>query len=145
MPGGSISDMIDQISKATAADLPLTYYNSYRFPLYSPQLQAAAPQAVQQQTITQPAEATMKTESSMKEWLLAVIQKLVNKGGANKRCGYNGCKVGYKDCLAKKVDMDKNLIKFDHIKWKSVMLDGSELPKGSGYLRPRVKKWHEDQ
>ncbi len=77
MPGGSISDMIDQLSKATAAGPPLAYYNPYRFPLYSPQPQAAAPQAVQQQqTIVQPAEATVKTESSMEERLLAAIQKL---------------------------------------------------------------------
>ncbi|KAK0236486.1 hypothetical protein EDD85DRAFT_954356 [Armillaria nabsnona] len=144
MPGGSISDMIDQLSKATAAGLPLTYYNPYGFPSYLPQPQAAAPQAVQQQTIMQPAEATVKTESLMEERLLAAIQKLVNKGGANKRCRYDGCEVGYKECVAKKADMDKGLIKFDHIKRKLVMPDGSELPKGSGYLRPRVEKWHEE-
>ncbi len=33
MPGGSISDMIDQLSKATAAGPPLAYYNPYGFPL----------------------------------------------------------------------------------------------------------------
>ncbi len=136
MPGGSISDMIDQLSKATAAGPPLAYYNPYGFPSYSPQPQAAAPQAVQQQTIVQPAEATVKTESSMEERLLAVIQKLVDKGGANKRCRYDGCEIGYKECVAKKADMDKGLIKFDHIKRKLVMPDGSELPKGPGYLRP---------
>ncbi len=43
---------------------------------------------------------------------------------------------GYKECIAKKADMDKGLIKFNHIKQKLVMPDGSELPKGSGYLRP---------
>ncbi len=80
----------------------------------------------------------------MEERLLAAIQKLVDKGGANKRCGYDGCEIGYKECVAKKADMDKGLIKFDHIKRKLVMLDGSELPKGSGYLRPRVEKWHEE-
>ncbi len=111
MPGGSISDMIDQLSKATAAGPPLAYYNPYGFPSYSPQPQAVALQAVQQQTIVQPAEATVKTESSMEEWLLAAIQKLVDKGGANKRCGYDGCKIGYKECVAKKADMDKGLIK----------------------------------
>ncbi len=136
MPGRSISDMIDQLSKATAAGPPLMYYNPYRFPSYSPQQQAAAPQAVQQQMITQPAEATMNIESSMEEWLLAVIQKLVDKGRANKRCRYDGCKIGYKDCVAKKADMDKGLIKFDHIKQKLVMPDRSKLPNGSGYLKP---------
>ncbi len=145
MPGGSISDMIDQLSKETAAGPPLAYYNPYGFPSYSPQPQAAAPQAVQQQTIVQPAEATVKTESSMEERLLAAIQKLVDKGGANKRCGYDGCEIGYKKCVAKKADMDKGLIKFDHIKRKLVMPDGSELPKGSGYLRPQVEKWHEER
>ncbi len=80
MPGGSISDMIDQLSKATAAAPPLTYYNPYGFPSYSPQLQVVAPQAVQQQTVMQPAETAMKTESSMEERLLAAIQKLVDKG-----------------------------------------------------------------
>ncbi len=40
--------------------------------------------------------------------------------------------------------MDKGLIKFNHIKQKLVMPDGSKLPKGSGYLRPRVEKWHEE-
>ncbi len=144
MPGGSISDMIDQLSKVTAAGLPLVYYNPYGFPSYSPQLQTVAPQAVQQQMIIQPAEATIKTESSMEEWLLAAIQKLVNKGGANKRCRYDGCEIRYKDCIAKKADMAKDLIKFNHIKQKLIMPDGSELPKGSGYLRPRVEKWHEE-
>ncbi len=80
----------------------------------------------------------------MEERLLAAIQKLVDKGGANKRCRYNGCEIGYKECVAKKADMDKGLIKFDHIKRKLVMPDGSELPKGSGYLRPQVEKWHEE-
>ncbi len=145
MPGGSILDMIEQLSKVTAVGPPLTYYNPYRFPLYSPQLQAAAPQAVQQQTIVQPADATVKTESSMEEWLLAVIQKLVDKGRANKRCRYDGCEIGYKECVSKKADMDKGLVKFNHIKQKLVMPDGSELPKGSGYLRPQVEKWHEER
>ncbi len=58
---------------------------------------------------------------------------------------YDGCEIRYKECVAKKADMDKGLIKFDHIKWKLVMPDGSELPKGSGYLRPRVEKWHEER
>ncbi len=77
--------MIDQLSRRTAVGPPLAYYNPYGFPSYSPQLQPRS-QAVQQQTIMQPAEATVKTESSMEEWLLAAIQKLVDKGGANKRC-----------------------------------------------------------
>ncbi len=81
----------------------------------------------------------------MEERLLAAIQKLVDKGGANKRRGYDGCEIGYKECVAKKADMDKGLIKFDHIKRKLVMPDGSELPKGPGYLRPRVEKWHEER
>ncbi len=33
MPGGSISDMIDQLSKATAAGPPLAYYNPLWLPL----------------------------------------------------------------------------------------------------------------
>ncbi len=99
---GKHIDMIDQLSKATAAGLPLAYYNPYRFPSYSPQPQAAAPQAVQQQTIVLTSRSpSWKTESSMEERLLAAIQKLVDKGGANKRCGYNGCEIGYKECVAK--------------------------------------------
>ncbi|KAK0437484.1 hypothetical protein EV421DRAFT_1907224 [Armillaria borealis] len=144
MLGRSISDMIDQLSKATAAGPPLAYYNPYGYPLYSSQPQAAAPQAIQQQMVVQPAETTVKAESSMEERLLAAIQRLADKSGANKCCGYNGCEIGYKDCIAKKSDMDKGLIKFDHIKQKLVMPDGSELPKGSGYLKPQVDKWHED-
>ncbi len=116
-----------------------------RVPLVFSSAQAVAPQAVQQQTIVQPAEATMKTESSMEERLLAAIQKLVDKGRANKRCRYNGCEIRYKECVAKKADMDKGLIKFDYIKRKLVMPDGSELFKRSGYLRPRVEKWHEER
>ncbi len=41
---------------------------------------------------------------------------------------------------SQEADMDKGLIKFDHIKRKLVMPDGSELPKGPGYLRPTSRE-----
>ncbi|KAK0199388.1 hypothetical protein DFS33DRAFT_1388717 [Desarmillaria ectypa] len=125
--------------------LPLTFYNPYGYSPYG-QLNPAMPGQVATPTAPQQAALSVKTES-MKEKLLATIQKLVDKGGAssnNRKCGYDRCDMGYRDCTARKADTESSLIKWDYNKWRLTMPDGSDLPKGSGLLKMWIDRWHEE-
>ncbi|KAK0211399.1 hypothetical protein DFS33DRAFT_1379371 [Desarmillaria ectypa] len=115
--GGSIAEMIDALQQASVMSLPLTFYNPYGYSPYGqpiPEMpgQAAASTALQQVALS------VKTES-MEEKLLAAIQKLADKEGSssnNRKCGYDGCNTGYRDCTARKADTDSGLIKCDYNK-----------------------------
>ncbi|SJL10264.1 uncharacterized protein ARMOST_13648 [Armillaria ostoyae] len=78
--------------------------------------------------------------------LKTIVEESIARGSnANRKCAYDGCDKRWKDCENRRADQDKGWIKWDPVARKTLMPDGTEIPKGYGAARDRVIKWHSDK
>ncbi|SJL14311.1 uncharacterized protein ARMOST_17767 [Armillaria ostoyae] len=109
-------------------------------------LQSPAPISEPASSATIPAVKQEDALGGLVAALKTIVEESIARGSnANRKCAYNGCDKRWKDCENCRADQDKGWIKWDPVARKTLMPDGTEIPKGLGAARDRVIKWHSDK
>ncbi|KAK0433677.1 hypothetical protein EV421DRAFT_1994347 [Armillaria borealis] len=150
--GGYLNELYPQYGYQTYSMPALAQPQPYSAPqsLLPPQppmpLQSSTPISEPAPSATIPAVKQEDALGGLVAALKTIVEESIARGSnANRKCAYNGCDKRWKDCENRRADQDKGWIKWDPVARKTLMPDGTEIPKGLGAARDWVIKWHSDK
>ncbi|PBL01508.1 hypothetical protein ARMGADRAFT_1073788 [Armillaria gallica] len=154
-PKLSMGKVIQALNNMNSGAYVNPYQTHSSYPMFptqspaSPQLFVALQPSAPISEVASPAAPVVKQEVTMGDLLMA-INRLVEGGVAgganvNRKCAYDACDKRWRDCNNRRADQDKGLIKYDSNTKRTVVPDGTEIPRGAGIICDRVFKWHADK
>ncbi|KAK0435235.1 uncharacterized protein EV420DRAFT_1653356 [Desarmillaria tabescens] len=156
-PTSSMADAVKALTNMNSGGQLNSYYPPYGYPGYpmqpptsmlpwgAPQpLAPSQPATTAQSFSPMPEIAPPAPQPAIKTEFEERLLKLEKLATTARKCAYDGCDKRWKDCDNRRADQKKELIKWDYATKRTLMPDGTEIPKGSGNARDRVLRWHAD-